>query len=180
MINIRVERRRISYDFRADPNKPDSFANNWKNNSLDKIIIREGNTDIVYFNCQTVANYCFGDHATASTVAHGETVAPGQFTVQAFVPPRAFHGEIHAITRTRDIDGEWIDHEGMQTTIGGFQNGRWLIHDLFSFNTGSDTNYAWSAGCFIMSSAELALFNKILRTYAIKSGDLIAGLLIEV
>jgi hypothetical protein len=180
MINIRVERRRQSYSFRADPDKPDSFENNWKNNSLDTIILRDGGTDLVKLRCQTVANYCFGDMATASTIAHGDTVAPGEFTVRAFVPPRAFHGEIHAITRTRDLDGEQIGHDAMQTTRGGFQNGRWLIHDRFSIKIGADTNHAWSAGCFIMASTDLALFNKVLKAHNVQPGDLIPGLLIEV
>ena len=180
MISIRVERRRISYSFKADPQKPDSFENNWKNNSLDRIVIHSNGADEICFRCQTVANYCFGDHAKASTVAHGDTIAPGSFIVCAFVPPRSFHGEIHAITNTKDIDGEWIDREGMQITKNGFQNGRFLIHDRFSFKTGSDTNYAWSAGCFILSSADLVLFNKILCMHHVMPGDLIGGLLIEV
>jgi hypothetical protein len=179
MINLRVERRRESYDFRADPRKPHSFENNWKNNSLDRLVIRDDNAPLAGFLCQTVANYCFGAQATASTVSWGDTIAPGEFTVRAFVPPRSFHGEIHAITRTRDLDGEWIDHAAMQTTRGGFQNGRWLIHDRFSFNAGADTNYAWSAGCFIMSSAGLRRFNETLRAYGVNPGDLIPGTLIE-
>ena len=157
MINILVERARRSYDFRADPNKPDSFENNWKNNSLDRIVIRDGDTALCRFRCQTVA--------------HGDTVAPDRFTVRAFVPPRNFHGEIHAITRTRDIDGEWINHEAMQVFENGFQNGRWLIHDRFSFSAGADTAYAWSVGCFIMSSADLAAFNGLLRKLGVKPGD---------
>ena len=180
MISIRVERKRSSYNFKADPFKPDSFENNWKNNSLDRIVIQNDGTDEIHLHCQTVANYCFGDYATASTVAHGDTVAPGNFKMRAFVPPRSFHGEIHAITSTKDIDGEWIDHDGMQITKNGFQNGRFLIHDRFSFKLGSDTRYAWSAGCFILSSADLALFNKILRSHNVRSGDLIDGLLVEV
>ena len=179
MINIRVERRQESYDFRVKLNEPDSFENNWKNNSLDRIVIRDDHISINHFRCQTVANYCFGSQATASTVAHGDTVAPGNFTLKAFVHPRSFHGEIHAITQTRDIDGEWIDREGMQTTRGGFQNGRWLVHDRFSFRSNADTNYAWSSGCFIMSSPDLREFNRILRIYDIKPGDLIPGLLVE-
>jgi hypothetical protein len=179
MINLRIARKRESYDFKADPRKPDSFGNNWKNNSLDRIIIRDDSLELAWFRCQTVANYCFGAQATASSLPWGDTVAEGNFTVRAFVPPRSFHGEVHAVTRTRDIDGEWIDHEAMQTTRGGFQNGRWLIHDRFSFKTGADTAYAWSAGCFILSSADLASFNGVLRARGVKPGDLIPGTLIE-
>ena len=179
MINLRVERRRQSYNFKADPGKPDSFENNWNNNSLDRIILRDGSTDLCYFRCQTAANYCFGEMATASTAAHGDTIAPGGFTVRAFVPPRAFHGGIHAITRTRDLDGEWIDHSAMQITGNGFQNGRRLIHDRFSFKAGADTRYAWSAGCFIQSSVDLAAFNVMLRKLGVKPGGLLPGILIE-
>jgi hypothetical protein len=179
MINIRVERKRASYDFRVNPHQADSFENNWKNNSLDSIIICDDNVPLVRFRCQTVANYCFGAMKTSATVLHGDTIAPGSFIMKAFVEPRSFHGEIHAITQTRDIDGEWIDHEAMQTTLGGFQNGRFLVHDKFSFKTGADTAYAWSAGCFILSSRDLEQFNKTLRTAGVKPGDLIQGLLIE-
>ena len=58
-----------------------------------------------------------------------DTVRAGNFTVKCFVPPRTFHGEIHAITKTRDLDGQEIDRNAMQTTKDGYQNGRWLIHD---------------------------------------------------
>jgi len=175
MINILAERKRLSYDFKADPKKPDSFENNWKNNSLDRITIRDGENGLCCFRCQTVANYCFGDMKGALS----DTVAPGSFTVKAFVEPRAFHGEIHAITRTRDLDGEWIDHNAMQINRGGFQLGRWLIHDRFSFNAGADTRYAWSAGCFVLSSADLATFNAVLRKLGVKPGDLLPGTLVE-
>lgn len=179
MVNLQVERKRQSYDFKANRSKPDSFENNWKNNSLDRIVIRDGIAELCHFRCQTVANYCFGAMATASTVTWGDTIAPGSFTVKAFVPPRNFHGEIHAITQTKDIDGEWIDHEAMQAAKNGFQNGRWLIHDRFSFRLNADTSYAWSAGCIIMSSADLETFNRILRKLGISPGCLIPGTLIE-
>jgi hypothetical protein len=179
MINIRVERKRQSYDFKDDPKKPDSFENNWKNNSLDRIVICDDHAVLTQYRCQTVANYCFGAMAVASTVPWGDTVAPGNFTLEAFVQPRNFHGEIHGITRTRDIDGEWINRDSMQITKSGFQNGRWLVHDRFSFKSGEDTNYAWSAGCFILSSVDLSSFNGVLKAHNVKPGDLISGLLIE-
>ncbi|MCL2127955.1 MAG: hypothetical protein FWH38_06835 [Treponema sp.] len=180
MVNILVERKKQSYSFKADPLGPDSFENNWKNNSLDSIAIRAGSEELCRFPCQTVANYCFGGMATASTVPWGDTVAPGNFTVRAFAEPRGFHGEIHAITETRDIDGEWIGRDAMQLAAGGFQNGRWLIHDRYSFNAGRDTNYAWSAGCFILSSAGLAAFNAMLRKLGVRPGGLIPGALTEI
>lgn len=178
-LQIKVERYKTSYAFRQYPDKPDSFENNWKNNSQDRLILLRGELEIYRWKCQTVANYCFGSMATADTVPYGDTVAPGEFTVECFVPPRAFHGEIHAITRTRDLDGQWVDHRAMQTTAGGFQNGRWLIHDRFSVKLGADSNYAWSAGCFILASQDLAAMNQALRSMGVIPGDLIPGTLVE-
>lgn len=179
MVKIEIIRRLCSYDFKADKSKPDSFENNWKNNSLDWLVLKENENELLRVKCQSVANYCFGAMATADSVAHGDTVAPGFFTVRCFVEPRNFHGEIHAITRTRDLDGQWINHEAMQTTGKGFQNGRWLIHDRFSFKTNSDTNHAWSAGCFILSSADLERLNAVLHALKLQPGDEILGEVIE-
>ena len=175
-----VMRSAKSFDFRADPNKPDSFENNWKNNSLDWLILMDdGGHELFRARCQSVANYCFGDMATADTVAHGDTVAAGEFKVKLFVEPRNFHGEIHAITQTKDIDGQWIDRNAMQTTAAGFQNGRWLIHDRFSSKSGKDTNYAWSAGCIILSSSDLEGLNTVLHSLKCQPGDIIPGEIIE-
>ena len=180
MISIRVERKRESYDYRADPNKPLGFENNWKNNSLDSLLVFDDLEMVMRLNCQTVANYCFGVNAGAKDNPHISTVAPGEFTVRAFVEPRSFHGEIHAITRTKDIGGKWIDHNAMQIYSDVYQLGRWLIHDKHSNELNRDTNYAWSAGCFILSSADLRNLNACLRSKGVKPGDLIPGTLLEV
>ena len=100
-----------SYDFKADRKKPDGFTNNWKNNSLDELALYHDDTLVFRARCQSVANYCFGAMAPGDTTSFGDTVAPGKFTVRCFVPPRAFHGEIHAIVNTRDIDGQIINHD---------------------------------------------------------------------
>ena len=180
MLSFRVERKRESYDFRANPNRPDSFENNWKNNRIDSLIFLDGETEIVRLRCQTVANYCFGPNAGPKHKPHISTIAPGEFTIRAFVPPRKFHGEIHAITRTRDKGGRWINHEAMMILENGHQLGRWLIHDKYCFSLKRDTNNAWSAGCFILSSTDLITLNRHLREKGVKAGDLIPGVLIEV
>ena len=77
------------------------------------------------------------------------------------------------------ITGQTIDRNAMQSTAGGFQNGRWLVHDRYSFKLGKDTNCAWSAGCFILSSNDLARLNAILKNEGIKAGDEISGEVIE-
>ena len=174
MLKLQIWRRQQSYDFKADPGKPDGFDNNWKNNSIDLLVLLDGSAILFQCHAQTVANYCFGDN-----LPHGDTVAAGEFTLKCFVEPRAFHGEIHAITKTKDLDGQTIDRNAMQTTAGGFQNGRWLVHDRYSFKLGKDTNYAWSAGCFILSSNDLARLNAILKNEGVKAGDEISGEVIE-
>ena len=177
MLHLHIIRYVESYDFKAEPDKPDSFSNNWKNNSLDDFILLNDDTELFKCKCQSVANYCFDDMLPGDTVSYGDSIAAGDFTVRCFVPPRKFHGQIHAITQTVDIDGQRIDHNAMQTTKGGYQSGRWLIHDRFSFSKGADTTYAWSAGCFILSSKDLELFNQTLKAHGVKVGDEMAGAL---
>ncbi|MBO4706905.1 MAG: hypothetical protein J5647_14295 [Spirochaetaceae bacterium] len=175
MIKIRIERQMKSYDFKAVPEKEDSFENNWKNNSLDWLVLMDDGAELCRFRCQTVANYCFGRNATASTVPYGDTVAEGFFKLRLFAERRNFHGEIHEIIQTKDLDGEWIDRNAMQTADNGFQNGRWLVHDRWSEKLGRDSNYAWSAGCFILSSGDLEALNSVLHAYKFHSGDIIFG-----
>ena len=179
MLRLEVWRNRKSYNFRADPAKPDSFENNWKNNSIDLLVLYDDSTLLYQCKVQSVANYCFGDQKPGDNLPHGDTVAAGEFTLKCFVEPRAFHGEIHAIICATDLDGQLIDCNAMQTTAGGFQNGRWLVHDRYSFKLGKDTNCAWSAGCFILSSNDLARLNAILKNEGVKAGDEISGEVIE-
>ena len=179
MLTMIINRRKTSYQFKADKAKADSFENNWLHNSEDTLSLVDGGEVAFSCSCQSVANYCFGAQRPGDTAPHGDTVAPGEFTLKCFVEPRSFHGEIHAITRTRDIDGQWIGRDAMQTTADGFQNGRWLLHDRFSFKTGKDTRHAWSAGCFILSSDDLKRLNAVLRSKGIKAGDEIPGLVVE-
>ena len=177
MLHLHIIRYVESYDFKAEPDKPDSFSNNWKNNSLDDFILLNGEIELFKCKCQSVANYCFGDMLPGDTVNYGDSIAAGDFTVRCFVPPRKFHGKIHAITQTVDIDGQKIDHNAMQITKGGYQTGRWLIHDRFSFSKGADTTYARSAGCFNLSSKDLELFNQTLKAHGVQAGDEIVGTL---
>ena len=181
MNNLKFEmwRDKRSYDFRADKSKPDSFGNNWLHNSIDHILLIKGDKVLFTANCQSVANYCFGEMSPGDSLPHGDTVAPGNFTVRCFVEPRNFHGEIHAITNTTDLDGQRIDRNAMQISARGFQNGRWLIHDRFSKRLGRDTKYAWSAGCFILSSIDLEALNETLKKEGVKPGDEISGEVIE-
>ena len=180
MLNIVIERNKKSYDYKVNPREKGSFANNWKNNMQDWFVLYDEDAEIVRFRCQSVANYNWGDYATADTVEYGDTIRKGYFKVKCFVEPRSFHGEIHGIIETKDVDGQWIGHDSMQTTADGFQNGRWLIHDTWSKKLGEDSNYAWSAGCLIMSSSDLASFNKVLHAYKVQPDEIIEGQVVEI
>ena len=159
MLQLKIIRCRKSYHFKADENKPDGFSNNWKNNSLDDFVLSADGTELFKCKCQSVANYGFGRQRPEDTIVHGDTVRASGFTMHCFVPPRNFYGEIHAITKTVDIDGQEIDRNAMQTTKKGFQDGCWLIHDRYSQKLRRDTKYAWSVGWFILSSKDFAAFN---------------------
>ena len=147
MFQLKIIRYGKSYHFKADKSKADSFSNNWKNNSLDDCVLSDGGVEL--FKCQSVANYCFSEQSPCCTIVHEDTVRAGGFTLRFFVPPRNFHGEIHAVTKTHDIDGQEIDRNAMQTIKGEFQNGSWVIRDRYSKKLGRDTNYAWSADYLI-------------------------------
>lgn len=180
MLKIIIERKKTSYDFKVNRAAPDSFENNWKNNSQDWLIVKDGKAEIARFKCQSVANYCFGDMATADTVSWGDTVAPGQFKLRLFAEPRNFHGEIHEIIEATDIDGQRINTHSTQKTTKGFQNGRWLIHSRYSTKFAADTKYAWSAGCFILSSGDMATLNKLFHCYSLPPGMIIPGEVTEI
>jgi len=173
MLNIVIERYSKSYNFKANPNKPGSFQNNWKNNSLDWFVLYDDNAELFRAHCQSVANYNFGEQQSLGS-EYGDTVREGPFKMKCFVEPRAFHGEIHGICETTDMDGEIINHESMQKS-GDYQLGRWLVHDRWSNKIHGDTNYAWSAGCFILSSGDLKALNVVLKSCGVKPGNIIPG-----
>lgn len=180
MLRVLVHRKKSSYDFKAYPERPDGFDNNWKNNMQDTFYLLDDDVEMYKCKVQSVANYCFGDMATADTVSYGDTIAEGDFEIRCFAAPRSFNGDVHEIIRTRDVDGQWIDHKAMQTTAGGFQNGRWLIHSKYSQKYGEDTAQAWSAGCLILSSSDIEGIGRILRACGVQSGDIIKGTIEEV
>lgn len=90
MLNLIIERKKKSYDFKVNPTRPGSFSNNYKNNNIDILAVYDDKAELARFRCQTVANYCFGDYATADTVEYGDTIHEGYFKVKCFVEPRNF------------------------------------------------------------------------------------------
>lgn len=180
MLSIVVERRKTSYSFRLDPKSPDSFSNNIKHNMEDSFCLFDDRAEIFRCPCQSVANYCFGEMRKSMEKDAGDTIAEGQFKVKCFVEPRSYHGEIHGIIETRDIDGQWIDRESMQEYGDGEKAGRWLIHSTWSDRLKHDNPIAYSAGCIMLSSANLESFNRLLKAYEVKPGDIIPGEIVEV
>ena len=45
---------------------------------------------------------------------HYDSIQEGSFQIKCFVPSRSFHGEIHAIINTKDIEGQVIDENAHQ------------------------------------------------------------------
>lgn len=175
--DIRIEVLRLfsSHDFKVDP-RQNSFGNNWKNNSQDLFRLKESDGGSVLFQtrCQTVSNH--------PGYKYGDTILEGPFRLKCFVDPRAFHGRVHGIIDAYDLEGQAIDEFSLQNDpdYPGYQNGRWLVHDRYSFKIGKDTNYAWSGGCIILSSADLKNFNTKLDGLGIRKGDIVEGYLREV
>ncbi|TAH55189.1 MAG: hypothetical protein EWM51_03655 [Treponema sp.] len=170
-IAILVVRNKKSFNFKVNKNI-NSFANNWKNNSLDTIRLLINRKEVFSCRVQTVANH-------PDNRGENDTIQNGKFQVKCFVEPRLFRPRIHGIINTVDMDGQKIDHESMQYE-GGYQNGRWLIHSRWSQKTKADTNYAWSLGCFILSSPDLDWLNKHLDSAGANPGDIINGELITI
>lgn len=180
MLSIVVERKRTSFNFRLDPKAPDSFANNIKHNMEDNFCLYDDKAEIFRCPCQSVANYCFGEMKKSMLTDAGDTIAEGYFKVKCFVEPRSYHGEIHGIIETKDIDGQWIDRESMQEYGNGEKAGRWLIHSTWSDRLGHDNPYAYSAGCIMLATSNLESFNRLLRAYGVKNGDIISGEIVGV
>lgn len=174
---IRVLRDKRSYDFKRNLKQPDSWGNNDINNMLDELRLYVDESILFQAHMQTVANILDGRFI--------DTIAPGPFKIKAFIgegknaDPRNFHGRIHGICNTYDLENEWIDSSCVQVT----DKNRWLVHDTQKQKPSEPmqlTRVAWSAGCFIMSPSNLEAFGNILDAYKILPGTLIDGELIEV
>jgi len=165
----------LDYKFNTALN---TFDNNWKHNGEDvaRLYDREARACLFEARCQTVSN-----HPDATKYKFGDTLQTGSFGIRCFVAPRAFHGQPHGIIDAFDLEGQPIDDYSMQNDpdFPGYQNGRWLVHDRYSFKTGKDTHYAWSGGCIIFSSADLGFLNAKLRELGVKKDDVIPARLIE-
>ena len=171
-IKIKILRDKLSYDFKYDENKND-YKNNIRNNSIDTILILNSRKRAIFVSreVQTVANHPHFDFL--------DTIAPGKFKMRCFVEQRKYHGRIHGIVSARDLENQEIDCYSMQVE-NGYQKGRWLIHDRWSFEKERDLFNGYSGGCFVMSSRDLFNFNRVLERYGVVKNDILNCSLIEV
>lgn len=179
-LNLVIERNKKSWDFKVNKNLPDSFSNNIKNNMLDNFQLWDDKCLLFSAKCQSVANYCWGEISKSMKTTAGDSINEGYFKIKCFVEPRNYTGEIHGIIETKDIDGQWINHESEQFYEENEKAGRWLIHSTFNKEKNRDASYAYSAGCFILRPADLKAFNDLLHAYKVEKGDIITGELVEV
>ena len=107
-----------------------------------------------------------------------DTIKEGSFQVKCFVEPRSYHGQVHGVINALDLNNQKIDQFSMQIE-NGFQKGRWLVHDKWSFSKGRDLNNSYSGSCFILSSKKLEILNEKLKELGIKPCDIINGTLEE-
>ena len=176
---IRVIRKRLSYNYKFDMTKIDSWDNNKANNMLDDFILFVDEARMFETKCQTVANIPFGRYT--------DTISAGKFQIKCFVENRMKYGKIHGIINTFDLDGQNIDENSVETVKGKdgapIDLARWLCHDLQKNKPSPpniDTSVAWSAGCFIMPDNNLDVFGTLLSgSYNVKPGDIINGELLD-
>jgi len=113
-----------------------------------------------------------------------DTVAPGQLMIKAFVDPRLFHGRIHGICRTFDLEGQKINDNSVEPIAGKgpADTSRWLVHDTQACKPAEPMTLlakAWSAGCFVVCPSDLEAIGNILDAYKVMPGDMIPGELVE-
>lgn len=169
-MNILITRNRESYNYMRDKNAVRAWDNNDDNNSLDDFELYH-NCDLI-FKCkaQTVTNLT-GIHAS---VSDADTIALGGFGLVAFVQPRLFKCQPHGIINTVTRGGAIIGNDSTTST----NKLRWLMHDQKNFE-GKETRVPWSSGCFVVSVANLNIFNATLLKMGVKRGDVINGSVVE-
>lgn len=175
---LKILRTKDSYDYIITDPKDENFNHPYKkytkNNAIDAMyIVNESDKKKILWafpRVQTVANH--------PDFSFKDTIAPGKFEVELFVDPRKFHGEIHGIINAKDMEGQKINEYSMQID-NGYQKGRWLIHDRYSFEKERELRSAYSGGCFILFEHELIKLNAILRSFGYKKGDILKGILKE-
>lgn len=166
---IKIIRKQGSFEYKYKE-QINNYQNNIKNNSLDTILIMNEGTELFSANCQTVSNH--------PDFKHRDTIQKGTFKIKCFVESRKFHGEIHGIIDAYDIENQKINNYSMQLENGQLK-GRWLVHDKWYDKIQKDSKYAYSGGCFVLSSEDLEQFNKVLRKNKIVDNQVINGILVE-
>jgi len=172
MLNIRIFRKFISLSYRRDPPGPDAWHTQDANNSLDVFEFLDDDKVLMTSAAQTVANA----EGLIDGVHEYDTIAPGEFSICAYVEQREFkcfpHGIVGAITKR----GEPILADSTTLT----NKSRWLVHDWKNHTDPPvDTRVAWSAGCIVLPDEGLTQFNKLLDDNGVLPGILIPTELFE-
>ena len=168
--SVRIRRKYASFQYRRWPERPPAWGNNDCNNLQDIFEVFRGEEMVLSFPVQTVANLA----GLNVNVRAGDTIAPGEFFIRAFVEPRLYKCRPHGIVGAKTIGGDFIGDDSTTDT----NKLRWLIHDQKNFS-GAVTRVAWSAGCFVLPVVDLELFNLELTFNGIRDGDIIPCTLIE-
>lgn len=169
--HLHIVRFPASYRVRKNPELPESWENNGANNSLDSFVLYAADGKVLLTcRAQTVVNIPGG--------RAGDTVAPGTFRVKLWVAPRGFWCEPHGIVGAKDIEGQDITEDSVQSLPGKdgapVDFSRWLIHDWQKQKPqpkGTLTRLAWSLGCFVVPVGCLAEMNRILKKEGYVPGD---------
>ena len=180
-LRILVERKKTSYQFKADMNSPDSWDgdHNAQHNMEDHVQLLDGDNPIWEAWAQTVAN-CPG-------VDHRNTIAPGSFAVKWNVQRNLFKGHIHGIILALTQGGQFVDSDSIAPIPGEegtSTDARWIFahstRKLDPAPVGELTRYAWSAGCTIVSPEAQDDLYEVGVKAGLVDGDEIPGTLVEV
>jgi hypothetical protein len=182
MLTIEVSRRKISHEYRRDPQKKFDWYNNDANNSLDLFRVLEDGRVIFSGPAQTIAN--MEGLKDAQGISYGarylDSLASGSFRLRAFVEPRDFYGRIHGICDAETLGGDRIGNDSTTVT----NKSRWLCHDWQKHPSaaaaGHDTRVAWSGGCIVLPDSDLDSLGVLFDGHGVMAGDLIEGTLFEV
>ena len=171
MLNFVINRKKDSYDYKYNKERPGSWENSCKNNMIDTLMLYDDDKKLLECQCQSVSN--------SPTGRFEDTVAVGKFSLKLFIDRRAYYCDVHGIVDAYDMEGQYIDFESVENN----DKSRWLMHDTQKQKPalkGTLCAHAWSAGCFIVFPVHLAMINQIIKDYKYQPGDIISGILNEV
>lgn len=166
--HLLVERDPVSHDFILEEDTGNIYKNRTKNNMIDHMFLYKN--DVIIWSThhlQTVSNH--------PLMKYSDTIQKGNFKLKLFVEQRKFNTPVHGIIDAFDLNGDYIDEFSMQKDQGEYI-GRFLMHSSYYAPLKRDTK-GYSGACFIVSTAEMLAFNKVLLENGLKEGDILKGVL---